>query len=123
MKAYKSDELGELFEAIICILVPASLVCAYIFYGTTAFKIVLICTIYLTLITFNIKTYYESDKERREKMRAWKCDRCGKLFEPDEDSTKFRVEEYESDWNYKEVDLCPSCLDELEKFMNKEKHK
>lgn len=50
-------------------------------------------------------------------MKAYKCDRCKALFEPKENAPKFRVEKYEGDWEYEDVDLCPSCLIELERFM------
>lgn len=50
-------------------------------------------------------------------MEASKCDRCGVLFEPNLNSPKFRVEKYKGGWEYDEVDLCQSCLIELDRFM------
>ena len=54
-------------------------------------------------------------------MKACKCDRCWALFEPNLNSPKFRVEKYEGDWEYEEVDLCPSCLIELDRFMKEKR--
>lgn len=54
-------------------------------------------------------------------MKAYKCDRCGALFEPNGNSPKFRVEKYEGDWEYDDVDLCPSCLIELDRFMKEKR--
>lgn len=54
-------------------------------------------------------------------MKAYKCDRCGALFETNNNYPKYRAEKYETDdnspWEYKKVDLCPSCLIELDRFM------
>jgi DNA-directed RNA polymerase subunit RPC12/RpoP len=58
---------------------------------------------------------------RRKRMKAYKCDRCGALFEPNLDADKYRVEKYEGDWEYEEVDLCPSCLIELDRFMKEKR--
>lgn len=56
-------------------------------------------------------------------MKACKCDRCGALFEPNLNSPKFRVEKYEGDWEYEDVDLCPLCLIELDRFMKEDNKK
>lgn len=50
-------------------------------------------------------------------MKAYKCDRCGELFEPTLNSPKFQVKKYVGEWEYEDVDLCKSCNAELERFL------
>lgn len=50
-------------------------------------------------------------------MKAYKCDRCGELYEPTLNSPKFQVKKYRSEWQYEDVDLCKSCSDDLERFL------
>lgn len=50
-------------------------------------------------------------------MKAYKCDRCGVLFTYNLDSPKYRVEKYQGDWEYEEIDLCVDCIMDLERFM------
>lgn len=49
--------------------------------------------------------------------KACKCDRCGELFPIREDSTLYRIERYESDREYEEVDLCDVCMRAFEYWM------
>ena len=50
-------------------------------------------------------------------IHTYKCDRCGATFEPSLNSPKFKVCEYVGDWDYDDVDLCPTCEIDLNLFM------
>ena len=62
-------------------------------------------------------------------MRAMKCDRCGKLYEHYDGSKQFKNTEKANGlqltdtdlnrnyWDRKSYDLCPDCMDKLEKFL------
>lgn len=50
-------------------------------------------------------------------MKAYKCDRCGVLFQPSLNSPEFRLKKYTGDWEYDEVDLCAACVIDLKRFM------
>lgn len=63
-------------------------------------------------------------------MRAMKCDRCGKLYEHYDGSKQFKNTEKANGlllldknldkkyWSRKSYDLCPDCMEELEKFLH-----
>lgn len=65
--------------------------------------------------------------------RAMKCDRCGKLHEHYDGSRQFKDTEKANGlqlidkdldkkyWSRKSYDLCPDCMEELEKFLNQHK--
>lgn len=59
---------------------------------------------------------------------ARKCDRCGKYFDPFDEShshTRNRLEIWFTDWtialgphsSHKDYDICPGCMVELEKWL------
>lgn len=50
-------------------------------------------------------------------MKAYKCDRCGALFEPSEDATEYRLQKYDGDRYYDDLDICPSCNILFERWM------
>ena len=62
--------------------------------------------------------------------RAMKCDRCSKLYEHYDGAKQFKDTEEangvhivdkdsnEKFWVRKNYDLCPDCMEELEKFLN-----
>lgn len=48
-------------------------------------------------------------------MRAYKCDRCGVLYEPFEQTLQCRRKGLHGD--FENVDLCVDCYDELFEFL------
>ncbi len=48
---------------------------------------------------------------------AYKCDRCGKLFERDRRPSLTIQQQYSYCFGNTTYDLCPSCQEKLEKFI------
>lgn len=51
-------------------------------------------------------------------MKAFKCDRCGKLYEAVDGlkNTSIYVKHYSEEWK----DLCPDCAEKIIKFLETE---
>lgn len=49
-------------------------------------------------------------------MNAYKCDRCGKLYERQGKSSIFNVTKRDSCYGTYQQDLCPECAEALEKW-------
>ena len=55
-------------------------------------------------------------------MRAYKCDRCGALFQPTLNSPEFELRKYQGEWEYETLDLCDDCIIDLKRFMKEAHH-
>lgn len=63
------------------------------------------------------KLFEENEKRRTDNMQAYKCDRCGELFErPCYYNIRINVDCHPYEDNY--LDLCDKCQFELEKWID-----